>query len=217
MKDFHMKKMSSLLLIALGLSMTACTGGVADNRSLNSVHQPVVSQADYALDLNVAPNGNLPAQEQYNLSRWFEAMNLGYGDRIFIVNPDGGMAARAMVEAAASRHGVKVSESVPAAATPVIPGTMRVVVTRSSARVPGCPDWSADQENNFNNATSRNFGCAVNSNLSAMVADSSDLVQGKQAGETTDMAQASKAIQSYREAEPTGSGALASSATSGDE
>jgi pilus assembly protein CpaD len=35
-------------------------------------------------------------------------------------------------------------------------GTARIVVTRTSAQVPGCPDWSAKSDANFKNATSTN-------------------------------------------------------------
>ena len=54
------------------------------------------------------------------------------------------------------------------------PGQARVVITRSTASVPGCPDWSVKTEANYNNATSPGFGCGVNSNLAAMIANPAD-------------------------------------------
>jgi pilus assembly protein CpaD len=41
-------------LIALGLSVTGCA---SENHGLESVHQPVVSRADYALDVNTSGSG----------------------------------------------------------------------------------------------------------------------------------------------------------------
>ena len=52
-----------------------------------------------------------------------------------------------------------------------------------------------------------NFGCAVNGNMAAMIADPQDFVWGREAG-TTDSYSATRAIQSYRKAVPTGEGGL---------
>ncbi|WP_240330752.1 CpaD family pilus assembly protein [Sphingorhabdus sp. Alg239-R122] len=212
-----MNKLSSGVILALALSLTACAGGMADNRTLNSVHQPVVSRANYALDLSLTPGGSLPVQQQQVLSEWFDAMDLGYGDRVSLDNPGGSLAARSMVEAVASRYGLEVADAAPVTTGNIAPGGLRVVVSRSSARVPGCPDWAGKQENNFNNATSRNFGCALNSNLAAMIADPEDLVHGKESDGTADVSHGAKAAKKYREAAP-GSGSLGgSSATGGGE
>jgi pilus assembly protein CpaD len=81
--------------------------------------------------------------------------------------------------------------------------------------VPGCPDWSAKSGINYNNATYPNYGCAVNSNLAAMVADAEDLIQGKQGTGETVVLTSTKAIDSYREKEPTGTAGLKASSTQG--
>src|SRR5690606_28670750 len=91
-------------------------------------------------------------------------------------------------------------------------GSLRVVITRASAYVPGCPDWSSKSSINFNNATSSNYGCATNSNLAAMVADPNDLIKGA-TNERYDPASATKPIRTFREKAPTGAGELRGQST----
>ena len=90
------------------------------------------------------------------------------------------------------------------------PGTVRVVLSRTTASVPDCPNW-AGRSGSLSN-TSPNYGCAINSNLAAMVADPNDLVLG-QTGSGTDPSTTSRAIRSYRDAVPTGTRGLQDSRT----
>ena len=95
------------------------------------------------------------------------------------------------------------------------PGTVRVVITRSLAQVPGCPDWSDKFASNLENATSDGFGCAVNSNFAAMVADPEHLLRGAEGTGETVVMSSTKAIQSYRDQEPSGNTDLSSVSTQG--
>ena len=61
-----------------------------------------------------------------------------------------------------------------------------------------------------------NFGCGVNGNLAAMVADPQDLVWGRESGGVVDSTTATRAIQSYRKAAPTGEKGLIDVNTKGD-
>jgi pilus assembly protein CpaD len=185
---------------------------MAQNTQLESVHQPVVSRTNYALDVATNPGG-LSLPESRRLAGWFEAMDLRYGDRISIDDPLSSGATRAAVEAVAGRFGLLVSDTAPVTPGAVNPGTVRVVVTRSSATVPGCPDWSAKSDTNFKNATSSNYGCASNANLAAMVADPEHLLKGANGTGRTVVMSSNKAIDSYREAKPTGEGGLKSNST----
>lgn len=202
----------AVLALSLGVSLSAC-GGMPTNRSLESLHQPVVERTNYTLDVSTGPGG-LSVPEQRRLAGWFEAMNLRYGDRISIDDPLASAATRAAVEALAARQGLLVSDDAPVTPGYVSPGTARIVVTRSKASVPGCPDWSAKSDVNLNNATSSNYGCAVNGNLAAMVADPEHLIKGAAGQSDTVVMSSNKAIGSYRDAKPTGEAGLKSSATS---
>jgi pilus assembly protein CpaD len=205
------KLASCTLVLALGTSLSAC-GGMPTNRSLESQHQPVVARTSYTLDVSTG-SGGLSYPEQRRLAGWFEAMDLRYGDRIAVDDPLANADTRALVEAIASRYGLLLSDDVPVTAGYVNAGTARIIVSRVIASVPDCPDWSAKSDVNLNNATSSNFGCGVNSNLAAMVANPEHLVQGAPGDNTTLVMSSNKAIDSYRQAKPTGEGGLKENST----
>jgi pilus assembly protein CpaD len=119
-----------------------------------------------------------------------------------------GDAARVAVAAVASRVGILLSDAAPVTPGYVEPGMVRVVVTRSRASVPGCPDWSDKYASNLGNATTDDYGCSVNSNLAAMIADPQHLLHGAEGSGETVVMSSTKAIESYREQAPTGKGGL---------
>jgi pilus assembly protein CpaD len=53
-----------------------------------------------------------------------------------------------------------------------------------------------------------NYGCAVNANLAAMVANPEDLVHGREGSGVGDARTATKAVETYRNATPTGTQGL---------
>ena len=205
------RNLAGAAALSLGLALAAC-GGMSDNRSLYSSKQAVVERTNYVLDVQSGPGG-LSFAERQRLADWFEAMDLRYGDRVAIDDPSVSGATREAVAELAGRHGILLSEGAPVTVGYVEPGNARVVLTRSSAHVPGCPDWSAKSDMNFNNATSPGYGCSVNGNMAAMVANPEDLISGqKGTGETVVMT-SSKAINSYREQAPTGEDGVTQAAT----
>lgn len=205
-----------LLVTAAALALGGCRG--TENRGLESVHQPVVDRADYALDLQVAGDA-LADGEPARLAGWFDAVRLSYGDQVSIDdgdNVDGraGYGARAEVGGIVAGYGLLVAETAPVTAAPVTPGTLRVVVSRRRASVPGCPDWSRDASLEIGSNTSSNFGCAVNGNLAAMIADPADLVRGREGAGANDPALSAKAIDAYRKQPTTGANGLPGGVTS---
>ena len=198
--------------LSLGLALSAC-GGMADNRSLYSTKQPVVERTSYTFDVRSGASG-LNVTEEQRLAGWFESMDLGYGDRVSIEDPMRSPSTKAAVASLAARHGILVSEGAPVTAGFVQPGNARVVITRSTASVPGCPDWSAKSDMNYKNATSPGYGCANNGNLAAMVANPEDLVSGQRGDGTTVIRTSNKAIQGYVDQPLTGSEGLQGSGLS---
>lgn len=194
-----MRFVSIALVTALGLSVAACGANTA-NRSVNSERQPVVTRSHFVLDVNTAASGSLPAGELRRLAGWFDALELGYGDRVSIDDPgyNAGASARGAVEALAAQKGLLISDVAPVTEGNIPSGTMRVVVSRSTASVPGCPDWSNRSHTDFQARTSENYGCGVNSTMAAMIANPEDLVRG-QSADGEDQAEASKAIRAYRD------------------
>ena len=194
----------------LALSLSACSGDV--NRSLYSTAQPVVERTHYTLDLAGGPGG-LPITEQRRLAGWFEALDLKYGDRIAIDADTSNPATTAAVAAIVDRYSLALGDQAPITEGFVPPGHTRVVVTRSVATVPGCPDWSDDYDGNYANATSRNYGCATNSNYAAMVANPEDLIRGHESDGTPIVTTSNRAIEAYRNG--TGAAATGGGATAG--
>jgi pilus assembly protein CpaD len=203
-KDATMR--SKIVLIALSSGLAACTtpANQAD-RGLASVNVPVVTTADYVFDA-AALGGALAQGESDRLSGWFQGLGLGYGDTVYV---DGAApAARVQVASIASRFGMLVTAGAPATAGMVPPGSVRVVVARRRAEVPGCPNWSRPSAPDFANHSMSNYGCSVNSNIAAMIANPEDLLHGRDGAGLTDNWAASRAIEMYRATPPSGSKGL---------
>ena len=207
MRKFSTRTLAAPMVASLALALGACGPSNMSNRTLYSVQQPVVERSNYVLDINTGPEG-LPVSEQQRLSSWFDSMDLRFGDRVSIDDGSNSLAVRDDVAEVAGRYGLLVSEGAPVTAGTSSPGQARVVITRTVAAVPGCPDWSHLDEANELNATNPNYGCAVNSNLAAMVANPEDLINGQQGTGETIVTTSTKAIQAYRDMEPTGAGGL---------
>jgi pilus assembly protein CpaD len=189
------KKLIALLLAS---AVAACaTPQPTADKGLTSVNEPVMSRATFSLDL-AAPDGSLAPDELARLDGWFRGLNLGYGDSIFV---DGAFAdgARSQVAAIAGRYGMMLLPTAPVTAGTIQPGMVRVLVVRSRAEVAGCPNWTTPSQPNFENRTMPNYGCAVNSNLAAMVANPEDLFHGREGPASVDGTAGAKAIRMYRD------------------
>jgi pilus assembly protein CpaD len=175
----------------------------------------VVRLASYVIDAN-ATSGMLPPAEMRRVNDWLDAMEAGYGDRIAVDESaaSNGRAARDAVAMLVARKGLLLAEHAPVTSGNIQPGFIRIVITRSTASVPSCPNWATRMTANNYNSTTSNYGCATNANIAAMVADASDLVRGQNSGEN-DPLTASKAIESYRTNPPTGAGGLSNISPSG--
>jgi pilus assembly protein CpaD len=205
-----MRALPTSALIALGLALTAC-GPV--NRGLSSVNQPVVTRTDYVFDVR-ADGGGLPPGEAARVTGWFDSLALGYGDHIAIDDPAQSPAARAAVSRIAARYGLLLEPAAPVTGGAMEPGTLRIVVSRSVAEVPHCPNWERKSQPELASSTMSNHGCANNANLAAMVADPQDLIRGREGDAGTDARVAIKAVRAYRDAEPTGKAGLARGSSS---
>ena len=205
-------KHSLTVLALLGCSMLGACG--TENRSLESVHQPVVARTDYVYDLP-APSDRLSEVDDHGLTGWFESLSLRYGDHVSVDTQGYGPGARDAVAPIVARYGLLIDETAPVTQGDIPAGSVRVIVSRMSASVPNCPDWSRPANPNFNGHSVSNYGCASNSNLAAMIADPRDLISGRTGSTSPDAATASKAIRTFRNAVPTGAGGLKSETTKG--
>ncbi|MEG3123666.1 CpaD family pilus assembly protein [Sphingomonas sp. GB1N7] len=191
------------ILIASALAPALLLGACGTtNRGLEPAHQPVVSRTDYVFDVGSAGNRLAPGESQ-RLAGWMAGLRLGYGDRVSVDDPAGASnGVRDDVQTQLSRYGLLVADNAPPTNSPIAPGTVRVVVSRMKATVPGCPDYSRVSGIEFDSNTSSNHGCAMNANFAAMVANPGDLVLGQPGADATDTATAAKAVDVYRKAAP---------------
>ena len=199
---------NTIMIALLATTLAGPALAQADNpaRGLESVNVPVVTRSDYMFDA-AAPDGSLPSSEQARLDAWFGGLDLSYGDAIFVEGAYAD-AARSDVARVAGRYGMLVSHGSPVVQGMIAPGSVRVVVSRTRASVPGCPNWSNKAQPNFKNHSMPNYGCAVNGNLAAMIADPNDLVWGREGSVVGSADTGGRAIRSYRKATPTGEGGL---------
>ena len=214
MRIINTRSIAAPLAASMALALSACGSTNMDNRSLYSVKQPVVERSNFVLDLDTNASG-LPVSEQQRLAGWFESMDLRYGDRVSIDDGSANYAVREDVSAIAERYGILVANGAPMTAGQVAPGNVRVVITRTTASVSGCTDWSHTAEWNPANSTNPGYGCATNSNLAAMIANPEDLIEGQAGTGETVVTTSTKAIQTYRGQTPSGAGGLPAVSTGG--
>ena len=205
---------STIILVALCSGVAACNTPDLPDKGLAAVNVPVVTSADYVFDA-AAPDGALAPGEADRLNGWFQSLGIGYGDAIYV---DGGYAdaARGQVAAIAGQYGMMVSAGAPVTIGVVQPGTVRVVVSRRRAEVPHCPNWSLPAQPNYDNRNMSNYGCGVNTNIAAMVANPEDLIHGREGAGTGDVRAAAKAVQFYRSQAPSGTKGLSDISTKKD-
>ena len=206
-KDAKMASKSAIVLAAAALSGCAYHPGPEPAAGLDPVNVPVLSRSDYVFDAT-APGGNLPPSEAARLDSWFSGMDLRYGDSIYVDAGSYSEAARSEVAAIAGKYGLLVSPGAPVTAGTVPDGSVRVIVSRTIASVPNCPNWDTQSQPNYNNKSMPGFGCSVNGALAAMVANPEDLFHGREGTGVLDAATAAKAINVYRTKPATGAGSL---------
>jgi pilus assembly protein CpaD len=135
----------------------------------------------------------------------------GHGS-VIISRPGGGSNDGAAMRAAADARAVMLAEGVDAGLIAEGPydasgaRTAPLVISYRTyeARVPHCPDLSSvDFASTASNTALPSFGCAVQTNLAAMIADPSDLV-GTQKMDPADIGRRGVVMSKYRQGQPTG-------------
>jgi len=193
--------------LSIALVMTPASARKAE-KGVESAHQPQVSRTDFVFDVASGSDGALGDAEARRLSAWFDALGLRYGDHVTLAGAKGMAGVRDGVGEIVGRYGLLTEGDAPVTAGSPPAGSIRVVVSRSTAAVPGCPSWRDRTMDDLAGAQGDDYGCAVATNLAAMVADPQDLIRGRST--TTDLrtATGSRAIQTYQNQTPTGAGGL---------
>ena len=221
-KDSTMSRPIILAAVsALGLALAGCaaqprTLSPSNNYGLYSLHQPVVEHTNFVFDV-ASQNDGVPPAEQARLGAWFDSIGLAYGDHVTLDEAQGyqSAAARRDIAKVAAEHGLLVAEDgAPMTEGSVAPGYVRIVAGRSTASVPGCPSWT-DPGIDSPVRTGTNYGCAMNANLAAMIANPDDLIRGRDAGGHGAAIVAGRAVRVYRESRPSGQQPLPANSTTG--
>ena len=199
-------KIATLLLVSITAACSSYPKTDLADRGVESVNQPVLAHETFAFDA-AAPAGVLAPEEMGRLDGWFRSLDLAYGDSIYVdgANAEG---VRAQVGQLAGRYGMTVLPAAPVTQGAIASGSVRIVVSRTRAEVPNCPNWGRPAQPNFHNRSMSNYGCAVNGDLAAMVANPDDLFHGQEVGGATDTITATKAVALYRSTAPSGSKGL---------
>lgn len=187
----------AFVLLASALTGCATPGANPAARGVEVVNQPVLTRAAFAFDA-AAPAGYLAPEDLARLDGWFQGLELGYGDQIYVDGADAD-SARGQIAQLAGNYGMMVLPGAPMTAGVVPAGYLRVVVSRNRAEVPGCPNWDVPSQPNTDNAMMSNMGCAVNANFAAMVANPEDLFHGREGPAASDGVAGAKAVQMYRD------------------
>lgn len=194
----------ALLTLPLAAALAGCNASthefIETNRALTSIHQPVVERASYTLDVTGGIAG-LPAGEARRLDAWLASLQASSADMLAV---DGMASPATLADLAAitGRHGL-LPDGEGTTATGLPPaGMLRITLTRSTANVPDCPDWADNSAGQTDNRTSNNYGCAINSNMAAMVADPQDLLRGRDDAGRTQVMTSDRAIATWRAREP---------------
>ena len=197
------------LLAAAALPLAACGGESSYNTSVESIHQPVVSYTSFVYDVRL-DGSELSPTEQARLSGWLDSLGVAYGDKVAFATAGAAIPLSFQKDIAdvLGRRGLLIGADDSAAAGTPPPGAVRLILRRAVASVPGCPNWSTRQESDMVGGTSSNYGCGVNSNLAAMVANPEDLVRGETSNSPLRTDTSNRAIETYRKATPTGAGGL---------
>ena len=179
---------SITLLAAL---VSACQTPGTASPEVASVHVPTVTQTIMTLDMGVQPGGGFSTAEIDRLNQWLDSVDVRYGDRISVDGPTGAgtEARRATIASILSTRGLMLSRFAPPTVPAIAAGMERVVIVRSVASVPECPDHRRKSNPEYVGSKTSNYGCAYSQNLAAMIADPNDLVSGKpHAGVTAERA-----------------------------
>jgi pilus assembly protein CpaD len=162
----------------------SCTAQAPDATHMamgGTANHPISVEPSYQsikLYYSPADSGIQPAdQARFNS---FVSNYEAHGNGAIAVNAPAGMNSQAMIGFFAQRiNDMGVSKDRILVATHDAPdGDMRVEINYVTyqARTDACGDWSQNLAITFDNDTPRNFGCAVQQNIAAQIADPRDLL-----------------------------------------
>jgi pilus assembly protein CpaD len=193
-----------LSMMAAGSCSVANTGTTISQDG--AVNHPITVEPSYR-DLKVQFTGGDEGMNAEDTIRFdaFVADYRTHGNGSLGISVAGGPAAHATITYFAERAastGIS-RDKILVSTHDVANGDSRVDVSYISykASADSCGDWSEDLSFTMENQTSKNFGCAVQHNIAAMVADPRDLLGPREAS-SPDTARRQTVIDLYEQGKP---------------
>jgi pilus assembly protein CpaD len=174
---------------------------------------PVSSYDRYPIEVAKGPvrmevptdSGALNAQQRDTVIRFAQQAKSNYASVIHVRRPTGGgrsIAVAGSVERILLKQGVPESMIVQSTYSGSATSPVVVSYVRTYAVTQECGNWDEDLAITFDNSGYANFGCSVQNNAAAMVANPNDLVMPRK--ETpSDPMRRSTVFNKYREGVPT--------------
>jgi pilus assembly protein CpaD len=147
-------------------------------------------------DVRFANGSQISNVEMAQLDGFITRHDLGYGDRVYVLMDNSAASSQRArnVVSYMKAHGITANGL---ASVEAQPGAVRVVVNRHVVVPPNCPDWSKPMTSDYSNTPMSNLGCSTTANLGTMVADPSELIQGRTPG-AADAEGSSLGVRRYR-------------------
>jgi len=150
-------------------------------------------------------SGKLNAQQRDTVIRFAQQAKSNYASTIHVRRPSGGgrgMAVAGSIQRILLKQGVPESMIVQSTYPGSAESPVVISYIRTYAVTQECGNWDEDLTITFSNSGYDNFGCAVQNNVAAMVANPNDLVMPRT--ETpSDPMRRSTVFNKYREGVPT--------------
>jgi pilus assembly protein CpaD len=203
-----MKDVLRIAAIGAVLLAGSCAGPTHDGEGWSSdgaVNHPILVAPQYsAIKLNFsAPEAGLLPDDAARFEAFVaDYMSRGSGS-ISVSAPQGADAAAALTYFGTRLFNMGVPRS------RILVGTHDAADARveigfiaHTARTDPCGSWSEDLSKTYDNSTAKNFGCAVQQNIAAQVADPRDLIEMRPT-DPSDAARRATVVQKYEKGEPT--------------
>lgn len=178
-----MKQLMRISCLVAVLAAGSCTApNDPGYRSVDgAANHPITVEPDYqSLSLYYAPADQGIAEADRARFDSFIARYRDSGDGAIVISAPQGIAAQAALAFFAGRiNAMGIPKDHIRVATREASGDQRVQVSYVAYKTHAdpCGDWSEDLDYTLDNSTPKNFGCAVQQNIAAQIADPHDLIQ----------------------------------------